>query len=501
MSKSIKRNAVAKLLLSILNIVLPIITGPYLARVLDVALYGEYNSANSILAWFLPIASFGIYNYGLRNVSRVKKDQKKASQLFTSLFVMGSISTFIVLAVYIGYIIIFPAADMKLMYAVLGIQIVAQMFYVEWMNEAFENYGFILIKTLVVRSLNVVFTFLLIRRPEDTLLYALLSSLTIFANYLISFVYAKKRIPLYRISKDDLKVLVKPLFIMLLMTNATMFYTALDRFFLSVFSEGKYVTYYVFAMRLATLITQVINAVVYVTLPRLSFYLGEERKDDYKNLLFKNSRMFFMIGIPMCLGIACLGTPIMFIYGGENYIAAGSVLTVFGIRTLFWLCDVSMANQIIFIHGKEAFLTKIYFVCGGINLLLNSLLAICGYVTPTAMIATTAISEFFMVLLEIRCIKRNISPELNVLTKPVFRYLFLAIFFFPIAYGVEKVIGFELVLNMKFFIGVGTIFILCVAFYFGTLFLFKDQALKDSIDMVVPVFLKKLPFFHKNNHK
>ena len=96
----------------------------------------------------------------------------------------------------------------------LYIQIVAQMFYVEWMNEAFENYGFILIKTLVVRSLNVVFTFLLIRRPEDTLLYALLSSLTIFANYLISFVYAKKRIPLYRISKDDLKVLVKPLFIM-----------------------------------------------------------------------------------------------------------------------------------------------------------------------------------------------------------------------------------------------------------------------------------------------
>ncbi len=499
MSKSVKRNAVAKLLLGILNIVLPIITGPYLARVLDVALYGEYNSANAILSWFVPIATFGIYNYGLRNVSRAKKDKKKVAQLFTSLFVMGSISTFVVLFVYIGYIILFPAQDMKLMYAILGIQIVAQMFYVEWMNEAFENYGFILIKTLIVRLLNVIFTFLLIRRPEDTVIYAGLCSVTILANYLISFIYAKKRIPLYRISKNDLKVLVKPLFIMLLMTNANMFYTALDRFFLSVFAEGKYVTYYVFAMRLVSLITQVINSIIYVTLPRLSFYLGENRQDDYKKLLFTTSRMFFMIGIPMCLGIACLGTPIMFIYGGENYIAAGTVLTIFGIRTLFWLCDLTMSNQIIFIHGKETLLTKIYFICGGINLVLNSLLAVCGLVTPAGMITTTAISEFFLVILQYRCIKNNISSDLNILTKPVFRYLFLAIFFFPIAYGVEKVVGFELVLNMKFFVGIGTVIILCVAFYFGTLFLLKDQGLKDSIAMILPALQRKLPFLRKKN--
>lgn len=497
MSTSIKKNAVAKLALGILNIVLPIITGPYLARVLDVALYGEYNSANAILSWFIPFASFGIYNYGLRNVSRAKKDKKKASQLFTSLFVMGTISTFVVLFVYIGYILIFPDADMKLMYAILGIQIVSQMFYVEWMNEAFENYGFILIKTLIVRSLNVVFTLLLIRNPEDTLLYAGLTSVTLLVNYLVSFIYAKKRIPFYRITKEDLKILVKPLFIMLLMTNSTLFYTALDRFFLSVFSEGKYVTYYVFAMRLATLITQVINAVVYVTLPRLSFYLGEGRKDDYKDLLFKNSRMFFMIGIPMCLGIACLGTPIMFIYGGENYIAAGTVLTVFGIRTLLWLCDVSMANQVIFIHGKEGLLTKIYFTCGGINLVLNSLLVIFNFVSPTAMIATTAISELFMVSLEVRCIRRNISPEFNVLTKPVFRYLFLACFFFPISYFTEKIIGFEMILNIKFFVGTGIIIVLCVVFYFGVLLLLKDQGLKGAINMVLPILQQKVPFLRK----
>ncbi|WP_462392589.1 oligosaccharide flippase family protein, partial [Clostridium cadaveris] len=58
MSKSIKKNALAKLALNILNVVLPFITGPYLARTLDKNLYGEFNAAFAIVSWFIPFASF-----------------------------------------------------------------------------------------------------------------------------------------------------------------------------------------------------------------------------------------------------------------------------------------------------------------------------------------------------------------------------------------------------------------------------------------------------------
>ena len=89
MSKSVTKNMMAKMALNILNVVLPLITGPYLAHVLDVELYGQYNRAFALISWFIPFASLGIYNYGIRVISQAKKDPVRLETLFTSLFTMG----------------------------------------------------------------------------------------------------------------------------------------------------------------------------------------------------------------------------------------------------------------------------------------------------------------------------------------------------------------------------------------------------------------------------
>ena len=69
----------------------------------------------------------------------------------------------------------------------------------------------------------------------------------------------------------------------------------------------------------------------------------------------------------MCIGLSVLGTPIMLIYGGGKYIGAGVTMSLFSFRYLLVLCDLSLANQVIFIHKKEALLTKMYFIGGGIS--------------------------------------------------------------------------------------------------------------------------------------
>ena len=165
MSKSIKKNALAKLALNILNVVLPFITGPYLARTLDKNLYGEFNAAFAIVSWFIPFASFGIYNYGIRVISQIKHDKKKTEAMFTSLFSMGLISTVAVLIIYFIYVFLIPDKANTWLYTILSIQIVANIFMVEWMNEAFESYGFILFKTMAVRLVNVASILIFIKKP------------------------------------------------------------------------------------------------------------------------------------------------------------------------------------------------------------------------------------------------------------------------------------------------------------------------------------------------
>ena len=103
MAKNIKVNALASILVRVFNILFPLITGPYLARILSKEAYGEFNVANSILNLFIPFAAFGIYSYGIRSISRVKNNIKEISKNFTVLFSINVISSLSIGILYIGY--------------------------------------------------------------------------------------------------------------------------------------------------------------------------------------------------------------------------------------------------------------------------------------------------------------------------------------------------------------------------------------------------------------
>lgn len=485
MATSVKKNAIAKMILNILNVVLPLITGPYVIRVLDVDLYGEFNVALAFLSWFLPFASFGIYNYGIRLISQNKHDEEKTNKLFTSLFCMGCFSSIAVLIVYFLFVFFRPSNSGTTIYIALSIQIIANIFMVEWMNEAYESYGFILFKTLTVRLINVVSIFIFVRKSDDIVKYALVTSGVILINNLLSYIYIKRRAKFIKISLEDLKQLFKPLCIMLLLTNANMFYTALDKVFLGAFSEDIYVSYYNISQLITSIVVSVISSLIIVTIPRLSRYLGEKRYEDYNNLLYSSSRIFFMIGIPMCVGISALGTSIMFLYSGSEYIGGGLTLSLFAFRYILGMCDTSLANQIIFIHGKEKLLTKLYFICGFINLALNSLLVVFDRVTPELCIITTFMSEIVLIYLMTRCIKKNISEDIKVINKTTLKYLLLSLVFYPIIIVMSRVMGVEYVENVKFIAQIALMVITCVAFYFGALFITKDSAFNQLLNTVL----------------
>ena len=462
-----------------------------MARTLDKYLYGEFNAAFSIVSWFIPFASFGIYNYGIRVISQIKHDKKKTEDMFTSLFYMGFVSTIVVLIIYFIYVLLMPDKANTWLYIILSLQIVANIFMVEWMNEAFESYGFILFKTLAVRLINVSSILLFIKKPDDILKYALINSIVLLVNNLISYIYIKRNISFSKINKNQLKPLIKPLFVMLLLANANMFYTYLDKLFLSVTAEKVYVTYYTFSQAITSLIGSVISAVIIVTIPRLSLYMSQKKNREYKELLYSSSRIFFMIGIPMCIGLSVLAKPIMLMYGGEEYIEAGTTMALFAFRYLLGLCDLTLANQVIFIHGKERLLTKLYFIGGGINLILNSLLVVFRLVRPELFVITTFISEIVLISMMVICV-RKIDSTIQVLNKSTLKYFLAAMMFYPLGFAISKIMNLQYVLDLKFVLTIAIIIITCAVFYFIILLVSKDKALFKLLDMILGKFKRKL---------
>ena len=154
-SKSLFKNSIYKALLSIVNIAIPIIIGPYITKLLNVDLYGAYNKVYAEFQIFLIFATFGIYTFGVREISKIRNDEKKVASLFTNLFVIGIITNLLVGIIYVVYALISSNGITTKIYMVFIIQIVANIFYIEFLNEALENYKFITIKTLFVTIINI----------------------------------------------------------------------------------------------------------------------------------------------------------------------------------------------------------------------------------------------------------------------------------------------------------------------------------------------------------
>ena len=125
--KSLFKNSIYKALLSFANIVIPIIIGPYITRLLDVELYGSYNKVYAEFQVFLIFATFGIYTFGVRGISKIRDDKEKVSELFTNLFLLGIITNIVTGIIYIVYALISSTGITQSIYFVFIIQIIANI--------------------------------------------------------------------------------------------------------------------------------------------------------------------------------------------------------------------------------------------------------------------------------------------------------------------------------------------------------------------------------------
>lgn len=472
--KSLKTNALANMSVRILNIIFPLITGPYLARILSKQDFGEFNSINTLVFFIVPFATFGVYNYGVRVISEVKDQPDKINVIFSALFYISVITTAITSIAYYCYAHLMAPLELKPLYYVLGVQIVVQALCIEWMNEAFENYGFILIKSFAIRMFMVATIFLFVRSEHDIVPYAWIMSLATGFNYLISFIWIKRNIRFQKVTKTQIKKLIKPLLALLLLANANNLYTMLDRAFLVALHQPIMVSYYTLSMTMIQILIGIITGLVSVSVPRLGYYLGCGRRADYENLVNKGSAVFSFFIVPMAVGMMLLGKDAMLLYGGEKYIDAGLTTSLFAIRMIPLSLEMIIGTQIIFLNGFETKLTMYNLAGGLLNLGLNSALSYGGIIRPEYYVITTIVAEVFIVVLDIRFIIKQELFDLRSMFRKLLEYLIIALGFIPIAFVVKFLHPVETVINLPFLINVSLIVVLCAVYYFVILHIRKD---------------------------
>lgn len=468
------KNTIYKSMLSMVNIVVPLVIGPYIMRLLDVDLYGLYNRVFADFQMFLAFASFGVYTLGVREISKIRNDKEKVSKLFTNLFVISFLSNMLVLIIYLIFSLITSTGLARVLYLVMSIQIIANVFYVEFVNEALENYKFITIKSIIVKIIYFLAILLAVRNPHDIVIYAVIVSLTNFLNNIISFIYAKHRIS-FDFSKIQIKKYIKPLIAVLVITNADLLYSQLDRVMLGRYVSGVSVTVYYTAYYLISTLSAIPYSIINVSIPRLSYLLKNEGKEIYEEKLNNSISSLIFIIVPMCLGVFVLSKEAIMLYAGKKYLMAIVPLMIACITRIFISLESVMNNLVMYPNNREDRILKVSLTCGISNLIINYLLVLFKIFSPLTALATTGLVELTIFIIHYTYARKKMNIDVRVFSKKNMTYILLSLLFIPISLIIRS-------LKLNFYINIIVIVIICSLMYFIVLYIKKDNNLVFILD-------------------
>ena len=482
MKTSLAKNAIYKVILNVFNLLVPLFVGPYIAGLLSPELYGVYNRVYAEFQVFFIIGAFGIYNYGVREISKVRNDEKKFSNIFTSLFVIGILSNLIVTVFYVAYFMVRGNGIDRYVYLVMIIQMVSNMFYIEFVNEAVENYRFIALKTILIRVAYLIGIFAFVKKPTDVIIYSVIVSMTVLLNNLASFVYLKRRFK-FDFRNVQIACHIIPLIVNLIFVNVELLYSQLDKILLGAVVSDIAVTEYTLPTTLVGMISTIPLSLITVAIPRLSKYVGESDRTSYVDTLRNTCRVYMAILIPMSFGVMVLSKEIMWLYSKDVYTYVYPVLICAAISRIIYGYQSIMTYLVMYVNGLEKRLTLLLLGGGIVNIVLNFALIVLKKFSPVSALSTTMISVLVFIVSANRYAKKKLDLKGIFMTKEIRRYFLVAGMFIPIALGIN-------LLHLGYIWNIALEVVLCVGIYGIYLFVTKDP--------LIEVVLKKINRGKKN---
>lgn len=482
--KSLLKNAIYKITLNFFNLIVPVIIGAYVYRTLGTDAIGRVKTGETIFNYFFIFAAFGVYQYGLREVSRIKNDKQKVNQLFTSLFTLGLLTNLVTLLIYLA--VSYIGYGGKVLFPVLmvySLNFFLNIFFVEWVNEAYEDYGFITLKTMIVKLIYVALLLTFVKSADNYLIFIGLLATTTGLNNIISFVYVKRKVK-FDFKNISFRPHLKPLFLVVIFSNGNILYSQLDRFMLGEFVNERSVSYYTMAQQIATMINALMLSIIQVTIPRLSYLLGGENDEQYLSLLKKIAKVYSALLFPAAIGLYVIADVAVVLYGKEEFIPAGPVLSIFALYMITIGFESILSNQVIYIKKKENILVRLIFICGFINLALNVGCLYFGVLDARTAIMTTAIANVFLIGSEYIYIRKFLKVPFQLLSWTNLKYLVYSVLFIPISLVIRSFVNGTLLLTVL-------IITACGLYYFLVLLATKDEIVSLFTAKLKGKFLKK----------
>lgn len=316
---SLKKNVLYSSILTAANYIFPLITYPYVSRVLGVDSIGLCNFVDGIINYFLLFATMGIGIIGIREISSSKSDHSKLNKTFSSLFLLNTISTSIVLAFLIASIFVVPQLNEHKDLMFIGVlKLVFNYLLIEWFYKGLEDFKYITNRTIVVKCLYVVAVFLFVRNKDDYAVYYFIMTMMIVVNAIINILHSRKLARL-DVREVSFRPYIKSFFILGIYGMLGSMYTSFNVAFLGFTAGDTEVGYYTTATKLYSILLSLFTAFTGVMMPRMSSLLSENKIEEFKHLFNSSVQILVGITIPLIFFSEVFAPEIINLVSGKGY--------------------------------------------------------------------------------------------------------------------------------------------------------------------------------------
>lgn len=470
--KSLRGNVILNGINTLSSMLFPVITFPYAARVLLPEGIGAINFLNSIIGYIILLTSLGIPLYAVKEVARFSEEKRERDKVTIEILLFSS------LLCLLGYVIVWILAhfvptisSQSSLFYVLSLSILFTSIGANWFYQGIENFKFITVRSLIVKTISAALLFIFVHNPGDLLIYGFIIVGSTVGGNLINFIHLRKHVTFSGIEIKELNILrhLRPATQVFILNLIVSLYIQLNSVMLGFMAGDDAVGYFTAGTKISHICVMVISSLGTVLLPRCSHLFHQGDMDGFSRVVGKSLSLTQLLSYPMVVGLIVLAVPLTMIFCGDEYYAAIPVAILNAPVVYIISMTNLMGMQILYPMDKIKIV--IISVSGGavVNLVLNILL-IPGLEATGAAIATLA-AETMVLILQAVLGKKYYPFRQNELLN--FKYLSSALMM-GIAVWFSTFIIYD---NwLKLCIGVPMGFIL----YFLILYLQKDDFFRDT---------------------
>lgn len=455
-----------------LTIVLPLVTTPYLSRVLGAGPIGIYGYTLSIVTYFILFGSLGIAMYGQREIAYVQDKKEEQSKNFWEIVIFRIITMTIALIVF--YFIFCLKGEYSLYYKILILELVANSIDISWYFQGVEDFGKTVVRNIIVKSLSLVCIFIFIKSPEDLWKYFLIYTVANVFGNLTMWMYIPKILPKVRLKDLNLIKHIKPTLALFVPQIATQIYVVLDKTMVgNITGNMSEVGYYEQAQKIVKALMLVVTALGTVMSSRIANTYATKSYEEVKEYLRKSFKIVWFLGMPIMLGLIAITPNMVPWFYGEGFeavipllIATSPIILAIGLNNVTGV-------QYLIQTGKQNIFTISVTVGAVINVIFNFvLIKIIGSVGASI---SSVLAEVIILFVQLYYLKEEIT--IKDVIEDSFKYIISGIIMAIIVYGISLKMNIGIISTLIQIIIGGIIYVL-------VLIILKDELIKVIISQI-----------------